>query len=68
MDVKPAAAEPTVNRDDPRQADPAQEDPLVHHDNVRPRNTLHQRMSVGHASEKGVELPGSCSGHPTNTG
>ena len=28
MDVKPAAAEPAVSRDDPRQADLAQEDPL----------------------------------------
>ena len=58
MDVKPAAAGPVVNRDDPRQADLAQEDPLAQPDNARPRNTLHQRPSIGRAGEKGVELPG----------
>ena len=68
MDVKPAAVEPAVNRDDPRQADLAQEDPLVQPDNARPRNTLHQCLSVGHAGRKGVDLPGTCSRHPTNTG
>ena len=34
MDVKPAAAGPAVNRDDPGQANLAQEDPLVQPDNV----------------------------------
>ena len=41
MDFKPAAAEPIVNRDDPRQVDLAREVPLVQPDNARPRNTLH---------------------------
>ena len=68
MDFKPAPAGPAVNRDDPRQADLPREDPLVQPDNAGPHNTLHQRLSVGRAGEKGVELPGSCSGHPTNAG
>ena len=68
MDFNPAAAEPAVNRDNPRQADFAQEDPLVPPDNARLRNTLHQRLSVGRAGKKGVELPGSGSGHPKNAG
>ena len=68
MDVKPAATGPAINRDDPRQADFAQENPLVQLDNARPHNTLHQRLLVGRASESGVELPGLCSGHPTNAG
>ena len=68
MNVKPAAAEPAVNRDNPRQADFAQEDPLVQRDNARPRNKLHQCLSVGHARGKGVDVPGTCSGHPTNKG
>ena len=46
MDVQSAAARPAVNRDDPRQADLAQEDSLVPPNNARPRNTLHQRLSV----------------------
>ena len=68
MDVKPAAAGPAVKGDDPRQANLAQEDPLVQPVITRPHNTLHQRLSVGHAGEKGVKLPGSCSRHPTNSG
>ena len=44
MKVKPAAAGLAVNRDDPRQADLAQKDPLVQADTARPRNTLDQRM------------------------
>ena len=68
MDVKSAAAEPAVNRDDPGRTDLAQEDPLVQPDNVRTRNTLHQRLSFRQAGEKGLELPGSCSGHRTNAG
>ena len=68
MDVKPASAGLAVDRDDSRQANLAREDPLVQPDNARLRNTLHQRLSVRRAGEKGIELPGSCSGHPTNTG
>ena len=68
IDAKPAAAEPAINRDDPRQADPTEGNPLVQPNNARPRNTLHQRLSVGHAGGKGVELPDKCSGQPTNTG
>ena len=68
MDVKPAATGPAMNREDPGQADLPQEDPLVQADNARPRNTLHKRLSVGRAGESGVELPGLCSGHPTNAG
>ena len=68
MEVKPAAAEPAVTHDNPRQADLPQEDPLVRPDNARPRNTLHQRLSLGHAGGTGVDLPGTCSGHPTNMG
>ena len=68
MDVKPAATGPAINRVDPGQADLAQENPLVQADNRRPRNTLHQRLSVGGAGESGVELPGLCSEHTTNAG
>ena len=66
--VKPTAAEPAVDRDDPGRADLTQEDPLVQRDKARPRDTLHQRLSVGHAGGKGVDLPGACNGHPTNMG
>ena len=66
--IKPTAAEPAVNRDDPRRADLTQENPLVQPDNARPRDTLHQRLSVGHAGGKGVHLPDTCNGHPTNMG
>ena len=68
MDVKPAATGPAINRDHPRQAGLAQENPLVQPGNARPRNTLHQRLSVGRASESGVELPDLCTGPPTNAG
>ena len=34
MDVKPAAAGPAINCDDPRQADPARESPLPQPDNA----------------------------------
>ena len=57
-----------MNRSNPRGADVAQEDPLVQRDNQRPRDTLHQRLSVGHASGKGVYLPGTCNGDPKNMG
>ena len=56
------------HREDPGQTDLAQEDPLVQHNNARPRSTLKQRLPVGRAAEKGVEVPGSCSEHPTNAG
>ena len=68
MDVKPAATGPALNRDDPGQARLAQLNALLQRDNARPRNTLHQRLSVGCSRESGVELPGLCSGHPTNAG
>ena len=68
MDVNPAATGPAIKCDDPGQAGLAQKNPLVQPDNARPRNTLHQHLSVGHASESGVELPGLCNGHPTNAG
>ena len=68
MDVTPTAAESAVNRDDPGRANLAQEDPLVQPDNARPRNTLQQRLSVGHTSGKDVNLPGTCNGHPKSTG
>ena len=68
MDVKPAATGAAINRNDPGQASLAQENPIVQPGNARPRNTLHQRLSVGRASESGVKLPGLCSGHPTNAG
>ena len=66
--VIPLAAESAVNRDDPRRAHLAQDDPLVQPDNTRARDTLHQRLSVGHAGRKGVVLPGTCNTHPTNVG
>ena len=66
--VKPTAAETAVNHDDPERANLGQEDPLVQPDKARPRNTLHQRLSVGHADGKGVDLPGACNGHPTHMG
>ena len=68
MDVKLAATGTAINRDDPRQANLAQENPLVQPDNALLRNTLQQRLSVRRASKSGVELPGICSGHPTNAG
>ena len=66
MDVKPAATGPSISRDDPRQADLARENFLARPDNAQPRNTLRQRLLVRRANERGVELPGLCSGHPTN--
>ena len=66
LDVRQTAAESAVNRDDPVRADLAQEDPLVQPDKARPRNTLHQHLSVRHAGEKDVDLPDACNGHPKN--
>ena len=68
MDVTPTAAESAVNRDDPGRAKLAQEDPLVPPDDARPRNTLQQRLSVGHTGGKDVNLPGTCNGHPKSRG
>ena len=68
MDVTPTAAESAVNGNDPERTDLAQEDPLVQFDKARPRNTLHQCLSVGHAGRKDVNLPGAFNGHPKNRG
>ena len=59
MDVTPMAADSAVNGDDPGRANLAQEDPLVQPDKARPRNTLQQRLSVGHTGGKDVNLPGT---------
>ena len=58
MDLKPGTTGPAINRDDAGQASFAQENPLVQSDNAQPRNTVHQQLSVGRASERGVELLG----------
>ena len=68
MDVTPTAAESAMNHDDPGRAGPAQKDPLVQPNNGRPRNTLQQCLSVGHTSGEGVNLPGTCNGHPRSRG
>ena len=59
MDVTPTAAESSINRDDPRRANLAQEGPLVQPDNARTRNTLQQRLSVRHIGWTNVNLPGT---------
>ena len=68
MDVPPAAAESASNQDDPGRANLAQKDPLVQPNNARTRNTLQQRLSVGHTGGKDVNLPGTCNRHPKNRG
>ena len=68
MDVTATAAESAINHDDPGQANLAQKDPLVQPNNARPRNTLQQRLSVGHTGGKDVNLPGTCNGHPKSRG
>ena len=68
IDVTPMAAEWAVNRDDPGQANLAQQDPLVQPNNTRPRNTLQQRLSVGHTGGTDVNLPSRCNGHPKSRG
>ena len=68
MDVTPTAAESAMNHDDPGRAHLAQKDPLVQRNDARPRNTLQQRLSVGHTSGEGVNLPGTCNGHPRSRG
>ena len=68
MDVTPTAAESAINHDDPGRANLAQKDPLVQPNDARPRNTLQQRLSVGHTGGKNVNLPGRCNGHPKSRG
>ena len=68
MNFTPTAAESATNYDDPRRADLAQKDPLVQPNNARPRNTLQQRLSTGHTSGEGINLPGTCNGHPRSRG
>ena len=68
MDVTPTAAESAMNHDDPGRANLAQKDPLVQPNNSRPRNTLQQRLSIGLTSGEGVNLPGTCNGHPRSRG
>ena len=68
MDVTQTAAESAMNHDDPGRANLAQKDPLVQPNNTRPRNTLRQCLSVGHTGEEGVNLPGTCNGHPRSRG
>ena len=68
MDVTPTAAESATNHDDPRRANLAQKDPLAQPNNARPRNTLQQRLSIGHTSGEGVNLPGTGNGHPRSRG
>ena len=68
MIVTPTAAESATNHDDPGRADLAQKDPLVQSNNARPRNALQQRPSTGYTSGEGVNLPGTCNGHPRSRG
>ena len=68
MDVTPTAAESSTNHDDPGRAHLTQKDPLVQPNNARPRNALQQRLSTGHTSGEGVNLPGTCNGHPRSRG
>ena len=68
MDVTPTAAEWAINHDDPGRANLAQKDSLVQPNDAQPRNTLQQRLSVAHTGRKGVNLPGTCNGHPKSRG
>ena len=68
MDVTSMAAESAMNNDDPRRANLAQKDPLVQPNNARPRKTLQQRLSTGHTSGEGVNLPCTCNSHPKSRG
>ena len=60
MDVTPTSAESATNHDDPGRANLAHKHPLVQPNNARPRNTLQQRLLVGHTGRKDVNLPGTC--------
>ena len=68
MDITRTAAELATNHDDPGRANLAQKDHLVQPNNARPRNTLQQRLSIGHTSGQGVNQPGTCNGHPKSRG
>ena len=68
LDVTPTTAESAKNHDDPGRADLAQYEPLVQPNNARPRNALQQCLSTGHSSGEGVNLPGTCNGHPRSRG
>ena len=68
MDVTSTAAELATDHDDPGRADLAQKDPLVQPNNALPRNTLQQQLPTGHTSGEGVNLPGTCNGHPRGRG
>ena len=63
MDVKPVAAGPAVNEDEPRQADLAQEDPLVQPDN-RDRAT---HSTNAHRSGTPARKASNCSAHAADT-
>ena len=71
MGVKPAAKGPAINRDDPGQADLAQESPLAQPDDARPRNT-YQRLMQRARNKCGLALAilqpmlSSKSTNPTN--
>ena len=64
MNVTPTVAESATNHSDPRRADLARKNPLVQPNNAPQRNTLQQRLSTGHTSGEGVNLPGTCNGYP----
>ena len=66
LDIQVWDVEPFT--DDPGRANLAQKDPLVQPNNARQRNTLKQRVSVGHTDGKDVNLPGTCNGHPKSRG
>ena len=68
MNVTPQAAESATNHDDHGRASLAQKEPLVQPNNARPRNTLQQRPSTRQTSGEGVNLPGTCTGHPRSRG
>ena len=68
MDVTPTAADSSTYQEDPGQANLAQKDPLLQPNNGRPRNTIQQRLSIRHTSGEGINLPGTCNGHPRSRG
>ena len=68
MNDMPTAPESARSHDTPGRANLAQKDPLVQLNNAQPRITLQQRPSTGHTSGEGVNLPGTCNGHPRSRG
>ena len=68
MDVTLTAADSAINHDDPGRANLAQKVPLVQPNDARPRNTLQQRLSVGHTNGKVVNLPDTCNRYPKSRG